>query len=109
MAITVNHLKTLGFQLGLQTGGAFEHHLRMLKESLRDSPGGLQGLASLSHVFQNKTLDTNEKNRDLGEERLGREKGHGSKGATDLYAQKDLRKTSKVTSPWISKLLTPNA
>lgn len=57
-----------------------------------------------SHVFQNTTIDTNEKKINLKEEkknRLVRGKGRGSEGARDFNAPKDLRKTSVVISPQI--------
>lgn len=47
----------------------------MLKESLSAGPGGRRALASLSHVFQYTTIDTNEKKIHLSEEE--EEKGGG--------------------------------
>lgn len=79
----------------------------MLKESLSAGPGGRRALASLSHVFQYTTIDTNEKKINLREGKgLLRGKRRGSKGARDFNAPKDPRKTSEVISPRIKVINT---
>lgn len=63
-AITVEHPKHLAFNWA-ENWGSFWTLCRMLKESLGATPGGPQGLASLSHVFQNTTIDINERKINL--------------------------------------------
>lgn len=62
---------------------------RMLKESLSAGPGGPRGMASLSHVFQYTTIDTNKQKINFREEkRLLRGEDMTAKGARDFTAPK---------------------